>query len=268
MAEGGNVSDEVNAPATAHMQKAILDTLGKLIHLQKVALMGPERIFTFAYDDKLVQMYLPFAEDDFVQRNILFRGSFYEEPLLKKLQSMALFDHSGHVFDIGANIGNHTVFFSKILGAKRVDAFEPQNIAGGILQRNIELNELGDKVVPVKQLIGSKDGTGSLIAHFGNKNLGATAFNEAEEGDFRMTSIDGYCKKNKITKLDFMKIDVEGMQVPLIEGADEVLGDLKPALWMELRDFKDEYTVAAEMLERYAYKPIKLGPHDYCFTVQ
>lgn len=245
---------------------AIYGALNNLYLLQNFALLGEEKVFEFVYEDQLIRINVPFALTDFIQRNILKGGTFYEEQLLKKLRQLSLFDEAGIYLDIGANIGNHSVFFSKVMGAKHVTSFEPQHISYGILERNVALNALEGAVTTVQSLVGSKDGGGRLSTHFGTRNLGATAFQEEDGGAFPMTSVDAYCATQNISDIDFIKIDVEGMQMPLFEGAKGVLGDMSPVIWVELRDFKGEYEETSALLAKYGYKSVKLGAHDHVFT--
>lgn len=248
--------------------KPIINALNRVAAVQEFALLGEDRDLEFVYDDKLIKLHIPFALHEFIQRKILQTNTFYEDDLLKKLRKMQTFDESGSYFDVGANIGNHTVYFSKIMGSKHVTSFEPQDVAHGILSRNIRINDLNDDVTVMKSLVGSQDGSGELKHHFGTRNLGATSFQEAEEGAVPMTSLDAYCAKHSINDLEFIKIDVEGMQVPVFEGAKTILGDLKPTIWVELRDFKGEFEETEEILSQYGYTSKQLGKHDHVFTVR
>lgn len=49
------------------------------------------------------------------------------------------------VVDIGANIGNHTVFFANVCKAKKVYSFEPQEKVFEILKKNVEINKFNKK---------------------------------------------------------------------------------------------------------------------------
>lgn len=248
--------------------KPIINALNRVALVQEFTLLGSDKDLEFVYDDHLIKLHIPYALHEFIQRKILQSNTFYEDDLLKKLRKMELFDEAGRYFDVGANIGNHTVYFSKIMGSKHVTAFEPQDVAHGILSRNIKINDLKKRVDVVKSLVGSADGSGELEHHFGTRNLGATSFREAEDGGVPMTSLDAYCAKNSINDLEFIKIDVEGMQVPVFEGAKTILGDLKPTMWVELRDFKGEFEETEEILAPYGYKSKQLGKHDHIFMVK
>lgn len=267
MLDDTNAAVEFGPAELERKINALFGGLNTLQHIQKFALLGKDRILDFVYDDNLIRMHIPFALDDMIQKQILQASNFYEDKLLARLREFALFDERGAYFDVGANIGNHSVFFGKVMKARQITCFEPQNIASGILRRNVEINGLDGTATVVQTLVGSKDGGGRIEKHFGTRNLGATSFCEAEEGGFPMTSLDGYIAKNSIDRLDFMKVDVEGMQMPVWEGAKQLLGDLKPVLWVELRENTGEYEETVEALKPYGYKARLLGRHDFVFTV-
>ncbi len=248
--------------------KPVINALNRVAAVQEFALLGEDKDLEFVYDDHLIKLHIPYALHEFIQRKILHSNTFYEDGLLRRLRQMALFDESGTYFDVGANIGNHTVYFSKIMGSKHVTAFEPQNVAHKILKRNVNINDLERDVTVVKSLIGSQDGSGALEHHFGTRNLGATSFREADDGGVSMTSLDAYCANNGVNDLEFVKIDVEGMQVPVFEGCKTILGDLKPTIWVELRDFKGEFEETEKILAQYGYVSRQLGKHDHIFMVR
>lgn len=244
---------------------AVVDRLEQLIQLQHFALLGEKQVIEFVYDDNLVSLHIPFALSDFIQRRIFAHRNFYEEKLLRKMRQMALFDPTGAVFDVGANIGNHAVFFGKIMKARQITCFEPQNVASHILQKNILLNGLEDRAMVVRTLLGAKSGKGAILRQSG-RNLGATAFAETEGGAFDVIALDDYCVAKQVSVVDFMKIDVEGMQLLVLAGARQMLGDLKPVLWVELIEANHEFDATARFLKEFGYKPIALDANNFVFT--
>ncbi|MCC1498344.1 FkbM family methyltransferase, partial [Alcanivorax sp. 1008] len=71
-------------------------------------------------------------------------GKFYEQDLLDVLAENI---KEGACFvDIGANVGNHSIFAAAHLGASRIIAFEPMRLQHAILSINVLLNELQGKV--------------------------------------------------------------------------------------------------------------------------
>ena len=80
-------------------------------------------MFQFRYDGELIRFYLPYKRD-YIQQQILFRKTFYEEKVFEKINEFIKKDFT--FLDIGSNIGNHIIYFSKIWKAKKVYGFEPQ----------------------------------------------------------------------------------------------------------------------------------------------
>src|SRR5687767_12439476 len=101
----------------------IRDRLDVLVHLQRLALLGPDKVHRFVFEDKEVFFYLPDAAVDRIQHIILSRSTFFEAGLLSKVRSRI--PPGSTILDVGANIGNHTVFFASFCDAKNVIAFEP-----------------------------------------------------------------------------------------------------------------------------------------------
>lgn len=245
--------------------KAVANRLDELIHLQKIALLGPDSVLNFLHHDKEMKLSIPLAARDFIQRNILKSGNFYEVRLLEQLQSLKLVMPGSTVLDVGANIGNHTVFFSRVLGAGKVVAIEPQVFCNKLLARNIALNELAGVVV-LNCLVGEKAGAGSIL-RYGAENLGGTNFRSDDAGAFGMRTLDAIVEEHAGGKVDFVKIDVEGMQLAVFAGAQNLLKTIRPPLWVELRAFKSEFEESETYLKAFGYKPVhKLGPNDFIFV--
>jgi FkbM family methyltransferase len=135
------------------------------------------------------------------------------------------------VLDIGANIGAHTVFFSRQVGpAGRVLAFEPQRVVFQTLCANIALAsalnvscnhnavgpERGQINVPVLDYARENN--------FGGLSLGGT------NGDVvPVLTIDSL----DLPRCNFMKIDVEGMERAVLAGARGTIARFKPVLYVE-----------------------------------
>lgn len=244
---------------------ALTDRLNQLIQLQHLALLGPDRVIEFVYDDNVIALHIPFAPHDHIQRVIFNRRSFYEERLLRRFRDMAILPEEAVVFDIGANIGNHAVYFAQIMRATHVTCFEPQNVAFKILRKNIALNSLGERTTLVQTLLGERTGRGGILRHTG-RNIGATAFAVNDGGAFSVVSLDDYCSTNNTNKVDFIKVDVEGMQLAVLGGARRVLGDFKPLLWVELLAANDEFEATNSFLSAFGYKATALDANNYIFS--
>lgn len=245
-----------------------LDQMIKLmdesVHLQRVGLLEDGHILRFHAGVTDIALSLPDAQDDYLQRVILRTRTFYEARLLASVRAMGLIGPEVTVCDIGANIGNHSVYFGKILGARRVLSFEPQPHCYATLCRNLDLNNLGDALA-YNCLVGSTSGRGE-VTRFNARNLGGTAFAPAPSGAIPMVALDDLIEADELQGLGFLKIDVEGMQLDVLAGAKRVIQRFKPAIWVELLERDNAFEATAKLLGSMGYGAQRIGPNDHIFT--
>lgn len=273
--QSNQVRDVVETLLTDTSNSQLSDMAGKLdqilrlmddaTHLQRVALLEEGHILRFhAGALTQVALSLPDAQDDFLQRFILRRRNFFEAKLLTAIQAMKIIGPGTTVCDIGANIGNHSVFFGKVLGAKRVLAFEPQPHSYGTLCRNLELNGLTDALA-YNCMVGGKSGRGT-VTRFNPRNLAATAFAAAKDGEVPMVALDDLMDAEEMQGLGFIKIDVEGMQMDVLSGAKKVIKAFKPVVWLDLDEKSPVLAEATKAMTTLGYGSERIGPNNFLFT--
>ena len=220
--------------------------------------MGPEPIRTVWYDNHAVNLFLPDALDDRIQSIILEEGKFFDVGNLRAVQPLISPHFS--VVDVGANIGNHTIFFASVCGVDRVFAFEPQARLVEVIERNKTLNGLDDGRVKVfAHGCGARNGR-LKIQHQNIYNLGATRFEYAATGDFEVRRLDD-CGLGRV---DFMKIDSERMGFDVLHGAAHLINTFSPIIWIEL--YGDEIRSSIEFLQQRGYSFRNLTKIDFLFT--
>lgn len=217
-----------------------------------------DRFIEFSFWDTWIKLYIPFSHSDLIQKAILQHKTFYEHYLLLKV--LKYIPKEAIIADVGANIGNHTVFFGKVCNAKMVFSFEPLNVAYKILQKNIEINELTDKVTAFNFAIGKKEGYMDLIKFF-QANIGGSMFKTAPNGNYKVCRLDDI----NFPKLDFLKIDVEGSQDAVFFGAEMTIKKFAPIIWAEIRDIPEEAPVFSNIESMGYYLEEKIGKTDYIF---
>lgn len=130
------------------------------------------------------------------------------------------------VIDAGAFLGHFTLYAAKFVGDKgRVFAFEPDKNNYRNLIRNIELNSLKN-VEAFNMGVWSIEGNLEFFEH-PQKGFASSFLFENTAGKSTslrsVTSIDAFLKKMQITKLNFIKMDVEGAELEAIKGAEQTL---------------------------------------------
>ncbi|MBR1428870.1 MAG: FkbM family methyltransferase, partial [Rickettsiales bacterium] len=157
---------------------------------------------------------------------------FTELPSLKQMDK--LIPDNAAVLDIGANIGNHTLYWltTSPKRAKHVYAFEVIDETYEILKKNIALNGLQNKTTLFHFGLGANNTTAS-ISSMNLDNMGATSIQEDKNGKFQIRKLDDVKLNHKI---DFVKIDVEGIEIDVIKVAKKFLTKDRPLIWVELWD--------------------------------
>ena len=134
------------------------------------------------------------------------------------------------VLDAGANVGVLSIFFSKIVGKTGcIHSFEPDSININWMKKNIDLNKDLENTIKIYDvLLWDKNdwidfeeaGTvGSSAIWFSGKN------NIIKK---RAMTIDNWVIENEITKLDFIKMDIEGAEIEALDGCIDTIKNLKP----------------------------------------
>ena len=147
------------------------------------------------------------------------RGEFYEPEELSIISDF--FPRGGVFVDIGANVANHTIYACKFFNPKQVVIFEPNPDAISLLRVNISLNDL-THVVDLSYLgIGLSDASGKAFPVIPQNNLGATRMINSEDANaLPLVRGDDMLKHRRI---DFIKMDVEGMELRVLHGLEETI---------------------------------------------
>ena len=134
-------------------------------------------------------------------------------------------------YDIGAHIGYTALIMARAVGPTgRVVAYEPDPANLALLQRNMDLNGLGDVVEARALALGARDGAGDLAR--GELSV-LTRIEERDGGDVTVSSLDREVYERGLPAPDLVLIDVEGMEIPVLTGAARVLREHGPIVICE-----------------------------------
>jgi len=211
-----------------------------------------EDIFTFAYAKKMVCMYMP-NKSDHIQRVVKMNHAFYESDMLEDIASKTT--PGSTIIDIGANIGNHSVYFGLFCNAGKVLSFEPQDEVYETLLKNISLNFLNDKVNAFKMGLGSYETTAKLGA-VDAKNIGMTKLEIDKEGGVHISTLDSMIEREPKNSVSVIKIDVEGMEMEVLRGAVKTLECHSPVIYAEAAS-KPEFDEISTFLAKFSYVATK-----------
>ena len=168
-------------------------------------------------------------EIDVIQRHHQ-KGNFYEP---EEIATMAAHVPEGAVImDIGTNVGNHALWFAKYKAAKKIYLFEPNPEVLKVLRSNIELNGIEGQVVTDFLGIGLGDKeAGGFRIQAAEKNLGGGRMFPGG-GDLEIRPGDAVVDPGD--KIDFIKIDVERMELMVLDGLKATIDRCRPPIFVEV----------------------------------
>lgn len=170
---------------------------------------------------------------DIIQKSHL-KGVFYEP---EELAIIGQWFRPGSIFcDIGANIGNHTIFALKLLNASRAILFEPNPTAIEVLRSNVHLNGLRKQVDLGFLGLGLSDTAATGLSIRAPKtNVGA---GRLKEGGGEIQTIPGD-EALADRHVDFIKMDIEGMELRALSGLSATIARCRPTMFVEVDNAND-----------------------------
>ena len=131
------------------------------------------------------------------------------------------FLRAGDLFvDVGANVGSYTLLASGVVGCRTV-AFEPDPLAAAALERNIALNRIAERVEMRIAAVGERDGLTRFSVGLDTENHIVTR-TDMPGRDVSIQTLDKTLfNRGFIPTL--IKVDVEGFEVDVLQGARAVL---------------------------------------------
>jgi len=203
-----------------------------------------------------------------IDLSIFLLGAYEPRPLKRYTP---LIRPGDTVFDIGANLGAHTLHFARLVGESgRVYAFEPTEFGVGKLGRNLTLNPELARRVKIEQRFLVADRNDPLPAsvpaswpvgewhhdlHWGH--LGKRKALKAATA----VTADEFCAAEGIGAISFVKIDVDGHEFGVLKGFRNGLRRFRPRILIEIAPFIYEGINVAEFDEFIRF----LGTLDYDF---
>jgi FkbM family methyltransferase len=169
-----------------------------------------------------------------IGRDLLFEGRF-EEPEIAFFQLRLKKLARPLVLDIGANIGVHTLRWAA--EGARVYSFEPSPQTRARLERNVERNGLGQAVTVSPLALADTPGRARFYqcrdsAFSSLLDTGRQAVVESFEVE--VSTVDAFAESHPLDGLALVKIDVEGVEQQVIDGARRTLEALRPDLFVEI----------------------------------
>jgi protein O-GlcNAc transferase len=201
------------------------------------------------YEDKEYEIqYHP----DLIGRIASENNTFFEEWLLTPLkEKVKSFDF---VIDVGANIGNHALFFKKVCKADRVVCFEPHPDNLPLLHKNCSDCEIYDVGISSDNIQGFLEFVNNMDHNSGTSKVSSNGH------PIVLRTLDSYDFLN----VTFIKIDVEGLELEVLRGAQKTIEQNHPDVMVEIHLGVTVEAVQA-LLPGYVWEKVSFEDH-YLFT--
>jgi len=191
---------------------------------------------------------------DSICQAIILNG-FYERELLEGMCALVK-DKNGIALDIGANIGNHSLFFSKHFDA--VISFEPAPNNCLLLKANLFLNQIQNITLIEKALSNINTKMGIDKGNSRNTNNTITQLDGSDKeatGEIIVDVVVGDAELESLSlsqKIALIKIDVEGHEPLVVEGLRKTISTHQPIIYWEAFS-KDEAEKTKALLMEMGY---------------
>lgn len=165
------------------------------------------------------------------------------------------------VLDVGANIGTMSLQLAKRVSRGKIFAFEPTDYALKRLKRNLSLNlDIANRIIPIKTFLSDRSGSRPQMRAYSSWKIDKkrTDSHIVHGGSLQNTTgveavtIDDFCKRNNIKRVDFIKIDTDGYEYRVLQGGRDTIERFHPYVIFEVGLYLlDEQGISFEYFLEY-----------------
>jgi FkbM family methyltransferase len=194
---------------------------------------------------------------------------YFHEPNNDLIELIKL---GGDVFiDIGANVGFFTIIAAHKFNS--VLSFEPTPISLIHLRNNIKLNKirnieifeyaLSEKPGRLNFYVNPLNSGGNSLNNFSSSMIEKSSRNDWTSFNVEVKTLDSliFDKKIAINSLDLIKIDIEGHEVPALNGSLNTISKYQPLIYAEVGRSKGQIDKILEILPKY-YSPFYISQFE------
>ena len=181
-------------------------------------------------------------ENDSFAKQVMSLGYYAEQSILDN-ELKPIIEKSNTIVDIGGHVGYHSIAYSRINPNAKIYTFEAQSKMFSLLEKNVNANDLSDKITIFNKAVGHYDGKINMSTHitdgpnpntnieYGSDkelNLGGVSigFGGEEVDIVKLDSLE-------FDSLDYIKIDVEGAESLVILGGENTIKKFTPIICFE-----------------------------------
>jgi FkbM family methyltransferase len=228
------------------------------------ARLAPPERYVVVRLDKGFRMRLDLADPE--QLKVYFYGHYHERYEAELVQRLLTGD--GVFWDIGANVGYFTLVAATALDRRgQIVAFEPGQNAYARLVENLSLNAF-QNIKTFQVAVTDREGEAVLRVSGDIADSSATLYQtghtEARGEVCRTVALDHFLEAEGLRPPDLIKVDAEGAELAVLQGAKELISQAPPLFLMEMEEKNLQAAGAskaaiAQFLRGYGYRAAHLS---------
>lgn len=193
----------------------------------------------------------------------------WDSRVLASFARLLSVNRAGVLVDVGANTGSFALL-GRVQPGLTVHAAEPNPGAVAMLRRHLQANDLEESTTVHECALSDAVGSGVLGVppQTGLATLGSvTHLPDREDLIVERMSLDGLVERHHITRVDAIKIDTEGHELRVLQGAENVIARWRPFLLLEAVDTMMKrhgygWHELSTFLNRHGYRVTAFGAED------
>lgn len=175
-----------------------------------------------------------------IDLSLFLFGNFQNHVTSKKFIDLP---QNAVIFDIGANIGSMALRFAQYSPFTKIYAFEPTNFAYNKLMRNLSLNpELAQRITPAQLFLSDCTVSDHHLKAYSSWRVDGRAVDAhpLHGGTLKSAesvpavTLDDFCSENNVHRIDLIKIDTDGHELRVLNGARKSVAKHFPYIVFEL----------------------------------
>jgi FkbM family methyltransferase len=176
---------------------------------------------------------------------MLVSGHVFEDTQLLALKK--IISPGATVVDVGANIGQHTIFFAKNLKAKKVIPIEPNPSFAEIIRENVALNDVVNVDFSLLGYgVGEKEGKCRIVESDISPQDDVVEYDQL--GEIPISPLDRLIKED----VHLIKIDVDESELEVLRGMEKILETMRPTLAIEV--VHQNLSIFLRIMESFDYR--------------
>jgi len=167
------------------------------------------------------------------------KSNIYEESTCKSITQFLNIKQNPNFIDVGANIGLISAYVLNHVPKVNIYAFEPGPHQYNLFNKTIIENKLEKRIKLYNLALSNTNGTMEFNIH-STQDVSGDGFYDTERAgktniiNVEVLKLDDWWENNKKPNIDVIKIDVEGAELWILEGAVKMLKSCKPIIVLEI----------------------------------